>query len=115
MDTGQSISLPALSGNNRMRVLLVTQYFWPESFRINELVDALHKEGAEITVLTGQPNYPEGKLFKGYRIFSIKTEMYNGCQVIRVPIVPRGKAGAFRLIVNYLSFMIPEVFSVLGC
>jgi len=88
-----------------MRVLLVSQYFWPESFRINELINVLQSEGAEITVLTGQPNYPEGKIFKGYKAFSVKRENHNGYSIIRVPMISRGKAGAIRLCLNYVSFI----------
>ena len=44
-----------------MKVLLFSQYFWPESFRINEVAESLLKIGCEVTVLTGQPNYPQGK------------------------------------------------------
>jgi len=49
-----------------MRLLVVSQYFWPESFRINELVQTLVGRGVEVSVLTGKPNYPEGKVFPGY-------------------------------------------------
>lgn len=93
-----------------MKVLLVTQYFWPESFRINELIDSMQIEGAEITVITGQPNYPEGNIFKGYSAFSIKRESHNGYSIIRLPMFPRGHSGAFRLVANYMSFTIAACF-----
>ena len=49
-----------------LRVLVVTQYFWPENFRINDLVASLVERGHEVTVLTGQPNYPSGDFHPGY-------------------------------------------------
>ena len=53
-----------------MRILLVSQYFWPERFRINDLAEGLVKRGHEITVLTGTPNYPGGQIFNGYGFFN---------------------------------------------
>ena len=49
-----------------MRVLLVTQYFFPENFKSNDIAFELSKRGYKVTVLTGIPNYPSGKFFKGY-------------------------------------------------
>lgn len=65
----------------------------------------MHKEGHEIIVLTGQPNYPEGKLYKGYKIFGMRKEMHNGYLVVRVPVIPRGKGKAVQLVINYMSFV----------
>ena len=87
-----------------MHILIVTQYFWPESFRINDLALALRERGHEVTVFTGQPNYPVGRFFPGYGFFGRATEDYNGVRVIRVPLIPRGDGGALRLSLNYLSF-----------
>lgn len=56
--------------------------------------------------MTGKPNYPEGKFFKGYGFFKKNKEDYHGIKIIRVPVIPRGKGGAFRLILNYLSFVL---------
>tara|TARA_R110000850_G_scaffold277144_3_gene424181 strand:- start:146117 stop:147355 length:1239 start_codon:yes stop_codon:yes gene_type:complete len=88
-----------------MKVLLWTQYFWPENFRINELTQALKENGIEVTVLTGKPNYPEGKVFPGYRVTGVQREQYAGTRVVRVPLVPRGQKSPFRLVCNYLSFI----------
>ena len=49
-----------------MRILIVSQYFWPENFRINDLAIELVNRGYKVDVLTGQPNYPEGKFYVGY-------------------------------------------------
>ena len=87
-----------------MRVLIVTQYFWPESFRINDVVQGLQALGHEVTVLTGKPNYPSGRFFEGYGFFGRARERYEGVEVVRVPLLPRGGGGGFRLLLNYLSF-----------
>lgn len=87
-----------------MHILIVTQYFWPERFRINDIAVGLVKKGHQVTVLTGMPNYPQGKLFKGYSYFSPKKESYCGVNILRVPVVTRGSSKGLRLVVNYLSF-----------
>lgn len=90
-----------------MKVLLFSQYFWPESFRINEVVESLLEVGCEVTVLTGQPNYPHGKTFAGYRALHVSQELHaKGYTIHRVPLIPRGKANAIGLIFNYLSFVL---------
>lgn len=87
-----------------MRILVVTQYFWPENFRVNDLALGLNQKGHEITVLTGVPNYPDGKFFEGYGLFSPHEEDFNGIRVLRVPLVSRGKSKGLRLAINYFSF-----------
>ena len=87
-----------------MKVLIVSQYFWPENFRINDLTEGLVERGHQVTILTGIPNYPEGKFFEGYGFFRNRCQSYKGAQVYRVPLVPRGKGGSIRLALNYLSF-----------
>lgn len=87
-----------------MKILIVTQYFWPESFRINDLAVGLKGKGHQVTVLTGIPNYPDGHFFQGYGFFKNVCQDYHGVKVMRSPLVPRGKGGSFRLALNYLSF-----------
>jgi glycosyltransferase involved in cell wall biosynthesis len=87
-----------------MRVLIVTQYFWPENFRINDVAIGLQERGHEVTVYTGKPNYPGGAFFPGYGVFARARERYRGISIIRVPLVPRGDGGRIRLALNYLSF-----------
>lgn len=89
-----------------LRVLIVSQYFWPETFRINEVAKSLRDVGCDVSVLTGQPNYPEGRVFSGYRAWSVGREDHEGIAIHRVPLFPRGRAGAWKLIANYLSFAI---------
>ena len=88
-----------------MHILIISQYFWPEEFRINELSRMLVERGHQVTVLTGIPNYPGGNFFPGYRFIRNKTENYGGIKIIRVPLLPRGKGGGFRLALNYFSFV----------
>lgn len=88
-----------------MHILIVTQYFWPENFRINDIALGLKEKGHKVTVLTGQPNYPEGKFYKGYSFWGPSTEDYSGIKIIRVPLIPRGKSKKLELILNYLSFV----------
>lgn len=89
-----------------MRVLIVTQYFWPEQFKINDIALALKDQGYEVLVLTGLPNYPNGKFFSGYSLRGPYREYFNGVEVIRVPLIPRGKSKGLLLALNYLSFLI---------
>lgn len=90
-----------------MNILILTQYFKPETFIINELVLEMEKLGHTITVLTGKPNYPEGKIFEGFRIWGIQRENYGeNIEVFRVPLLPRGHGRAINLILNYISFVI---------
>lgn len=89
-----------------MKVLIVTQYFWPEDFRVNELAAGIAERGHLVTVLTGMPNYPGGRLFEGYRWWRPRRQTYGKMTVLRAPLVPRGNAGAVRLILNYLSFAV---------
>ena len=87
-----------------MKVLIVTQYFWPEDFRINDVALGLANRGHEVVVYTGKPNYPGGRFFAGYGFFGRGREHCQGIAVIRVPLIPRGGGGALRLTLNYLSF-----------
>lgn len=86
-----------------MRLLVVTQYFWPEDFRINELVSQLSKRGHAITVLTGKPNYPAGTLFPEFQDNPREFEAYGGARIVRVPMMNRGK-GKLSLLLNYISY-----------
>jgi glycosyltransferase involved in cell wall biosynthesis len=88
-----------------MRVLLISQYFWPESFQINQIATALGAHGVEVEVLTGKPNYPAGKIFPGYTAGGWQRETYHDVPVHRMPLLPRASGGK-RLALNYLSFIV---------
>jgi colanic acid biosynthesis glycosyl transferase WcaI len=95
-----------------VKILIVTQYYWPESFRITDLALGLKERGHEVTVLTGMPNYPGGRLFRGYGPFRPATETHQGIEIKRVPLVPRFAGRGWQLALNYLSFALSA--SVLG-
>lgn len=87
-----------------MRILVVSQYFYPESFRVNQLCLDLKERGHSITVLTGKPNYPKGEYFEGYSYKGNEDENWNEIPILRVPLRAR-KTGAINLVRNYLSFV----------
>jgi glycosyltransferase involved in cell wall biosynthesis len=95
-----------------LRILIVSQYFWPENFIISDFVRKLAERGHEVVVATGKPNYPDGRVFPGYRAGGMARERFlDQVDVVRVPIWPRGRGGGVNLALNYLSF----VFSGLLC
>ncbi|WP_248916209.1 glycosyltransferase family 4 protein [Pseudomonas moorei] len=95
----------------KLRILVVTQYFWPENMRINDLVRDFSEKGHEVTVLTGFPNYPEGVVFGEFKANPEDFKEYFGARIIRVPLISRGKR-SISLILNYISFFFSA--SILG-
>ena len=93
-----------------MRILIVSQYFWPENFRINDLALALKEEGHNVTVLAGMPNYPLGKVYKGYRWWNKRRDMMQGIPIVRVPLFARRQSKSWHLLINYLSFALSGCF-----
>lgn len=90
-----------------MNILVVSQYFWPESFPINEIAKYLVSTGNKVDVLTGIPNYPKGKFYEGYSYRTKRHEEWNGLNIQRVSILPRGEGSKdIRLIPNYLSYVV---------
>jgi glycosyltransferase involved in cell wall biosynthesis len=87
-----------------MKILIVTQYFYPENFKSNDLAFELKNRGHDVTVLTGLPNYPEGRLYEGYGFFKRRKEKINGINVIRALLFLRGKKSGWRLILNYFTW-----------
>jgi len=97
-----------------MRILIITQYFWPESFKINDLALGLKERGHEVSVLTAIPNYPKGVFFQNYSFWKNNDEKWNGIKIYRCKIFPRGN-GVIRLMLNYISFVFfcsLKVFSI---
>jgi len=88
-----------------MKILVVTQYFWPEYFRINDLILGLKERGHEVKVLTGVPNYPGGRFFTGYNFSGPLFETFENIPVFRSPLIPRGNGSRIRLVLNYFSFV----------
>ena len=86
-----------------MNILVVCQYYYPEPFRVNDICEEMVKRGHEVTVVTGEPNYPEGFIYKGYENHQHSDEVINGVAVHRCPIIPRRTGTLYRLL-NYFSY-----------
>ena len=95
-----------------MKILIVSQYFWPEEFRINEIALNLLKEGHQVDVLTGKPNYPEGYLFEQFKKNPKDYSSLNAANIYRIPNILRKNSTKFQLFLNYFSFVINGI--VLG-
>lgn len=93
----------------KKRLLVISQYFYPEQFRINDLCKEWVKRGYDVTVVTGIPNYPTGKFFKSYSWLKKRREEYEGIHIIRLPLIPRGHS-SLMLALNYVSFVISGWF-----
>ena len=96
-----------------MHILIVTPHFYPENFRINDFAKAFIERGHKITVLTATPDYPEGKIYKGYGLFKRSIDSWKGINIYRAPVITRGKGKKLRLFLNYLSFIISGSIYVL--
>ncbi|MGE6611533.1 glycosyltransferase family 4 protein [Peribacillus sp. NPDC076916] len=88
----------------KKHILVISQYFYPEQFRINDICTEWVKKGYKVTVITGIPNYPHGNYYDGYGLFKKRKEIYNGIEIIRLPLIPRGKT-SIMLALNYISFV----------
>lgn len=86
-------------------ILVISQYFYPENFRVNDMCLEWIKRGYKVTVVTGIPNYPQGKFYEGYGLKRKRRENWHGVEVIRIPLIPRG-SNSIGLILNYLSFVV---------
>ncbi|MCB5281633.1 MULTISPECIES: glycosyltransferase family 4 protein [unclassified Arthrobacter] len=96
-----------MGGNAKM--LVVSQHFWPEGFRINDICDYLVENDVDIEVLCGLPNYPKGELFPGYTWRGPYKEKHDGLTIYRAPEIPRGNNSNWRILVNYLSFPVASL------
>lgn len=91
-----------------MKILVVCQYYYPEPFRISDICEALAARGHSVTVVTGVPNYPEGKIYPGYEHRGGTDEVRNGVKIHHCPLIPR-KTGAIYRFLNYYSFVFSSV------
>jgi len=88
-----------------LKILIVSHYFWPEQFRINDLALELKARSHEVSVLTGMPNYPGGKLFDGYSWWKKRRDNMDGVPVYRTPMFVRRQGRGWQLALNYFSFV----------
>lgn len=86
-----------------MKVLIVSQHYWPENFRITDIAESLVSKGHQVTVLCGLPNYPNGYIFDGYKHGENRIQEHNGVRIIRAKEIARRKGILFRFL-NYYSF-----------
>lgn len=86
------------------RILVVTQHFWPENFRINDMVQGFMQDGFEVDVLCGLPNYPKGEWFDGYSQNGPWEENYGKAQVFRARELPRKGNTSLNIFLNYVSW-----------
>ena len=96
-----------------MNILIFSQYYYPEQFLINEIAPELVKRGHRVTVVTGLPNYPSGVIEKEYRKKEKRTETVDGVNIVRCPIIPRGR-GKVQLLMNYVSYMLSATWKARG-
>lgn len=94
---------------SKRRILIVSQHFWPESFRINDISDFFVEKGYDIEVLCGLPNYPTGRLFDGYSIFRNRVQDHQKIHIRRALEIPRGSNTSLRIFLNYVSFPLTSI------
>ena len=94
-----------------MRILLLTQWFDPEpTFKGLAFAQELKKQGHEVQVLTGFPNYPGGKIYDGYKLKLYQREEVEGISILRVALYPSHDSSVLRRIFNYISFAFMAMF-----
>lgn len=86
-----------------MKILVICQYYYPEPFRITDICEELVRQGHEVMVVTGTPNYPMGEIYPGYKNGQRMDEVINGVKVHRCVTAPR-KTGAWNRLKNYFSY-----------
>ena len=94
------------------RILVVSQHYWPENFRITDICRGFAESGVEVDVLCGLPNYPKGEWFEGYRYAGPRRQQHEGAQLFRAGEVPRRGNTAVRIFLNYVSWPVFALFSL---
>ncbi len=88
-----------------MRILILSQWYPPEPMKLlSDMAESFVAMGHQVTVLTGFPNWPSGKIYPGYRQRLVQRETVNGVRVIRIPLYPDHSGNAFKRAANFLSF-----------
>ncbi len=102
--------LPTNSLAPKLRITFISHYFFPEgnapASRVHEMCKRWVRDGHDVTVITGAPNAPAGKVYAGYRNRLVTHERVDGINVVRVWTFVAANKGTFRRILNYLSFMV---------
>ncbi|MDD4378096.1 MAG: glycosyltransferase family 4 protein [Eubacteriales bacterium] len=98
-----------MKNKKKKKILIVSQYFYPENFKGNDIAFDLQEQGFDVTVLTGIPNYPAGEYYNGYSLLKKRIETLNGVKIYRVGHIARGK-NKFQLSLNYISFVVLSYF-----
>jgi colanic acid biosynthesis glycosyl transferase WcaI len=88
-----------------MKILILSQYFWPENFKINNLSEYLSRRH-DVEILTSIPNYPHGYILKNFAKNPNKFDFYKKMKIYRAPQITRGKGSIIRIFFNYMSFFI---------
>mgnify|MGYP000317697822 CR=1 FL=1 len=96
-----------------MKILIITPYFHPENFRINDLAVEYNNKGHKVSVLTPIPNYPDGKFYSGYGILKRRQECWNGIDIYRSLLIPRGSGSNIMLVVSWISSVFGNMLSAL--
>ena len=99
-----------MSGKSKKKILIITPYFYPEDFPINNFVKELSTKNYDITVLTGFPNYRKFGFYKNYSLFGPYNEKFNSSKIIRMPIIPRFSDSFISIFFFYLSYFISSFF-----
>lgn len=86
-----------------MKILIITQHYWPEIFRVTDIAESLVDLGHDVTVLCGLPNYPKGYVFEEYKRNKNRIEEHNNVKIVRAKEIGRRKGTIFRLL-NYWSY-----------
>ncbi len=98
-----------------MKILILTQYYPPETGaaqnRLLNLASRLRQKGAEVTVLTGMPNYPQMRIYEGYRRKCYKKEILNGIPVHRCWLYAGNSKSIFPRLLTYFSFVFTSFFT----
>ena len=89
---------------SQKKILVVTQHFWPENFRINDIVEGFLQNGIAVDVLCGLPNYPKGEWFPGYSAAGPFEEEWHGARLYRCKEVPRRGNTSVNIFLNYVSW-----------
>jgi glycosyltransferase involved in cell wall biosynthesis len=92
----------------KIKVLLISQFFWPESFPINQIIKNFKE--IKYTIITAKPNYPEGRIFQNYKKKGPIKENYYNHTIYHMPVIARGSGNSFKLFLNYLTFMLSSIY-----